>query len=269
MISSPSLLVQGTPDWTPRRQQLHDRLAELASPLAGLYASGVFFLASPTWPGRYHLLGHSVREIVQRLPEFLDPQPRSRAKNDEALKTFVDAWLGAGLPTTGTGFARSSSELREEGDNAAFTAAPIPEGRVAVPSNVVEAAAALVAANEQISATNYGKAASIILVRPASDSAWLIEQTTASRDATVLLWTETAKWFMKFTHVSVRQEGTFPADDELRHRFEVIESTLEAILAPFYQVIDDLDRILGAANTPTEAADAQEFVGSAMPDREG
>jgi hypothetical protein len=141
MISPPSLHLQGLPEWTPRRRQLYDRLAERAAPLAGLYASGVFFLASSTWPGRHHLLGHCVREIVQRLPEFLDPQPRSRAQRDEALRSFVDAWLGAGLPTTSTGFVPFVSELQEEDGAAAVTGVPIAGDAVAVPSNVAEAAA--------------------------------------------------------------------------------------------------------------------------------
>lgn len=268
MISPPSSHLQGLPEWTSRRQQLYDRLAERAEPLAGLYASGVFFLASPTWPGRYHLLGHAVREIVQRLPEFLDPQPRSRVQRDEALKSLVDTWLRASLPTTGTGFVPFVSELQEEDGAAAVTGMPI-RGAVAVPLNVAQAAAALVAAHEQISANNYDKAASIILAQPAADAASLIDQTPASRDATVLLWTKTANLFMKMTHVSASQGSALPAEEELRHRFEIIESTLEAILAPFYQVIDDLDRILGAANTPTQAADAaQNSIGDGMADRE-
>ena len=138
---------------------------------------------------------------------------------------------------------------------------------MAVPSNVAEAAAALVAAHEQISANNYDKAASIILARPAADAASLIDQAPASRDATVRLWTNNAEFFMELTHVSASPDRTPPAEVELRHRFEVIESTLEAILAPFYQVIDDLDGILGAANTPAGAADAPEAIGDGVSDR--
>jgi len=268
MISPPSIHLHGLPDWTPRRQQLYDRLVERAAPLAGLYASGVFFLASPTWPGRYHLLGHCVREIVQRLPEFLDPQPRSRAQWDEALNSFVDAWLGAGLPTTGTGLGPFVSELQEEDHRAdAVTGVPTAGDAVAVPSNVAEAGVALVAAHEQMSANNYNKAASIILAQPAADAASLIDQTPATRDATVLLWTKTASWFLKLTHVSASQDKAVPAEAELRHRFEIIESTLEAILAPFYRVIDDLDAILGTANAPAVADAVQEAIGQGASDR--
>ena len=250
MTSPPSSDLQGLPEWTPRRQQLFDRLTERAAPLAGLYAAGVFFLASPSWPGRYHLLGHSVREIVQRLPDFLDPQPRSRAQRDEALESFVDAWLTAGLPTTGAGFAPLTSGLEEHDRADAVTGTPTVGGDVAMPSNVVKAATALVAACEQVSANNYDKAASIILAQPAAGTASVMDQTPASRDATVRLWTQTADWFLSFTHVSARRDRGLPTEDDLQHRFEVIESTLEAILAPFYQVIDDLDEILGDANAP-------------------
>jgi hypothetical protein len=268
MISPPLPHLQELPEWTPRRQQLYGRLAERAAPLAGMYASGVFFLASPTWPGRYHLLGHCVREIVQRLPEFLDPQPRSRALWDTAVNSFVDAWLGAGLPTTGMGLGSFASEPQEDDRSDVVNGRPAAGGAVAVPSSVAEAAGVLVVTHEQMSVNNYDKAASIILARPAADAASLIDQTPTARDATVLLWTKTATWFLKLTHVSASQDEAAPDEAELQHQFEIIESTLEAILAPFYQVIDDLDAILDSANAPAVAGAVQEEIGAGTSDRE-
>lgn len=250
MISPLPSHLQELSEWTPRRQRLYDRLAERAAPLAGLYASGVFLLASPSWPGRHHLMGHSVREIVQRLPDFLDPQPRTREQRDEALQSFVDAWLEADLPTTAAGFVPIASELMEADPPTAVTSTPSVRDAVAVPAIVAEAAAMLVATHGQISSNNYDKAASIILARSGADPASLDDQVPASRDATVLLWTKTADWFLGFTHISARRDKAMPGEDELHHKFEIIESTLEAILAPFYQVIDDLDEILGVANAP-------------------
>lgn len=139
---------------------------------------------------------------------------------------------------------------------------------MAVPSSVAEAAGVLVVTHEQMSVNNYDKAASIILARPAADAASLIDQTPTARDATVLLWTKTATWFLKLTHVSASQDEAAPDEAELQHQFEIIESTLEAILAPFYQVIDDLDAILDSANAPAVAGAVQEEIGAGTSDRE-
>jgi hypothetical protein len=257
MTSATAARFLDIPGWTSRRQQLHERLHERAAPLAGLYASAVFLLGTSGWPGRYHLLGHSVREIAQRLPDFLAPQPRSRSQRDEALDSFVDAWRAAGLPVTAAGASSAAAGLRED-DAADAADETSPAETYAVPLGVVATAAALVDAHEQISINNYDKAASIILARANADVGPLIDDADAPRDATVLLWTKTVGWFMKLTHASAEPERTPPGGGELRHQFEVIESTLEAILAPFYQVVDDLDEILAVANAPTDAAKTDE-----------
>jgi hypothetical protein len=157
------------------------------------------------------------------------------------------------------------SDLQEREAAATVTGVPA-SGDVVLPSKVAEAAATLVAAHEQMNANNYDKAASIILAQSAADAVPLVDQTPAMRDATVQLWIETARWFLKLTHVSASQDRTLPVDEELRHQFQIIESTLEATLAPFYQVIDDLDAILDAANAP--AAGSRETTGDGTPDRE-
>jgi hypothetical protein len=41
-----------------------------------------------------------------------------------------------------------------------------------------------------------------------------------------------------------------PPEEELARRFDIVENIIEAILAPWYEVLDDLDDALAAANTP-------------------
>jgi hypothetical protein len=238
--------------WTPRRQQVHDRLAGKAPPLAGLYASAVFLLHHPAWPGRHYLLGHAVREIGQRLPDFLDPRRRPRAEMDAALQAFAAVWSGAGLPITETEPPASSTSLQEGDDStlAAPSGPSTPESLV-LPTDVAQAASKLVGAHQQGSTNNFRKAASIILASPVPDRMATAEEASPgdTRDATVLLWTRTVDWFVDFTHVSATRK-VLPPEEELARRFDIVENIIEAILAPWYEVLDDLDDALAAANTP-------------------
>jgi hypothetical protein len=232
---------------------LHDRLEERASPLAGLYASAVLFLEVPTWPGRHHLLGHAVREIAQRLPDFLDPQPRTRADEASALKSFICAWCSADLPTSPIGLSTRSSSLSEDDGSASTVHQSTDQDSLAVPLSVAKAAASLVETYEQAATNNYTKAASIILTGRLRDGQVVpgaIHAAGIARDPTVVLWTRTVGWFMKFTHLDPRADRTLPPEDELARQFKIIEDVLEAILAPFYQVVDDLDEYLAIANAP-------------------
>lgn len=246
--------------WTPRRQQVHDRLAGKAPPLAGLYASAVFLLHHPTWPGRHYLLGHAVREIGQRLPDFLDPRRRARAEADAALQAFAAAWSGAGLPITETqGAAAAASSSLQEGDDSTLAAPSGPSNpeSLVIPTDVAQAASKLVGAHQKGSTNNYRKAASIILASPVPDRMTTAEEATPgdARDATVLLWTKTVDWFMDFTHVSATRK-VLPPEEELARRFDIVENIIEAILAPWYEVLDDLDDALATANTPVASSPA-------------
>jgi hypothetical protein len=243
--------------WTPRRQQVHERLAGQAPPLAGLYASAVFLLHHPTWPGRHYLLGHAVREIGQRLPDFLDPRRRVRAESDAALQAFAAAWSGAGLPISKTEPAAPPTSLKEEDDDSTLPAPSAswnPESLV-IPIDVAHAASKLVGAHEQGSTNNYNKAASIILASSAPDRAATAEKpsTEGAHDATVLLWIKTVDWFMDITHVSATRK-VLPPEEELARRFGIVDNMIEAVLALWYEVRDDLDDDLAAANTPVVAS---------------
>jgi hypothetical protein len=244
--------------WTPRRQQVHDRFGGKAPPLAGLYASAVFLLHHPAWPGRHYLLGHAVREIGQRLPDFLDPRRRARAEVDAALQAFAAVWSGAGLPITETEPAAPSTSL-QEGDDSTLAApsGPSNPASLVLPTDVAQAASKLVGAYQQGSTNNYRKAASIILASPIPDRMTTAEEASPgdARDATVLLWTRTVDWFMDFTHVSATRK-VLPPEEELARRFDIVENIIEAILAPWYEVLDDLDDALAAANTPVASPPA-------------
>lgn len=71
----------------------------------------------------------------------------------------------------------------------------------------------------------------------------------------MLLWTKTVDWFMDFTHVSATRK-VLPPEEELARRFDIVENIIEAILAPWYEVLDDLDDALATANTPVASSPA-------------
>jgi hypothetical protein len=203
-------------------------------------------------------LGHAVREIGQRLPDFLDPRRRARAEVDAALQAFVAAWSGAGLPITETEPAAPSTSLQEGDDStSALPSGPSNPESLIIPTDVVQAASKLVGAHQQGSTNNYRKAASIILASSVPDRTTTAEEANPgdARDATVLLWTKTVDWFMDFTHVSATRR-VLPPEEELEHRFDIVENIIEAILAPWYEVLDDLDEALAAANTPVASSPA-------------
>jgi hypothetical protein len=244
--------------WTPQRRQVHDRLAGKAQPLADLYASAVFLLHHPTWPGRHYLLGHAVREIGQRLPDFLDPRRRPRAEADAALQAFAATWSGAGLPIAETEPAAPSTSLQEDDDSTlAAPSGPSNPKPLVIPSDVAQAASELVGVHRQGSTNNYNKAASIILASSVPDRVNTAQEASpeGTRDATVLLWTKTVDWFVDITHVSATRT-VLPPEEELARRFDIVDNMIEAILAPWYEVLDDLDGALAAANTPVVSSPA-------------
>jgi hypothetical protein len=218
----------------------------------------VFLLHHPTWPGRHYLLGHAVREIGQRLPDFLDPRRRPRAEADAVLQAFAAAWSGAGLPITEAEPAAPSTSLQEDGDStlAAPSGPSNPESLV-IPTDVAQAASKLVGAHQQGATNNYNKAASIILASSVADRMTTAEESSpeGARDATVLLWTKTVDWFMAITHVSATGK-VLPPEEELARRFDIVNNIIETILAPWYEVLDDLDDALAAANTPVASPPA-------------
>jgi hypothetical protein len=120
-----------------------------------------------------------------------------------------------------------------------------------IPIDVVQAASELVGTHQQGSTNNYHKAASIILASSVPDRMTTAEEASpeGARDATVLLWTRTVDWFVDITHVSATRT-VLPPDEELARRFDIVDNMIEAILAPWYQVLDDLDDALGLANAP-------------------
>jgi hypothetical protein len=67
---------------------------------------------------------------------------------------------------------------------------------------------------------------------------------------------------LKLTHVSANTSRPPPSQEELMQKFEVIEGMLEAILAPFYNVIDDLDGYLAATNAPAGSLKSEPPSGS-------
>jgi hypothetical protein len=210
-----------------------DRLELLAwlrrnSPsLAELYEGAALMLQNRP-SGHVRLIAHSVREIRNRLPDYVS-KVKSGGRLDYATRvdSITKVWVQSGL-------------LPRD-----FSTAGLPpvDSTVAVPREAAKPVLELLRDHE-LARIKPADTARRLFVGAAPENADLIE----TLEPVVQQWLGVTNWFMKRAHDDGRCDAECPRD-ELERQFGLFEKTLMAIVRQFYTAVDELDEILEDANS--------------------
>jgi len=171
---------------------------------------------------RVALIGHCMRELMNRLPDVLKDVPgmlRPTRPDSKALRKQLLEVLAA------------SEELNVTGNV------------VSVPGDIVEALNLFAAAVKAEAARGLEK-----------DSV-AVTQTRSSNSPAVKQWTAARRFFMDFVHLDsfVGDDGgasRLPTDEEIVERLVIVEAALRSRLFGFFQSRRALDQRLASINEP-------------------
>jgi hypothetical protein len=221
---APSTLGNGC--WTRSRVEILSWLRRNAPSLSELYEGAVGLLDETPLPGRVRFIAHAVREIRNRLPDAIaGPTKRQRldytSRVDDisrlpAAQTLLADVGGATAPNTtiisiDSKLAKKFAKLLQ--DHLATREKPLDSARRLFQGLAPE--------NTQLRDT----------LTP------VLQQ-----------WLVTTKWFGDRAHDAGHADSYYP-EKELRHHFNIFESTLSALIRPFFDALEDLDAILEDANS--------------------
>jgi hypothetical protein len=213
------------PYWTPRRHEIKHWMQRNAPSLAELYEGAVILLDDKPLPGRVRFIAHAVREIRNRLPDTISgPTKKQRldytSRLDDIAKhpgvqTLITDLSDTTIPATTTitidrTLAKKIGKLLN--DHRKTRAKPLDAARRLFQG--------------------------------------LAPENTPLRDTlTPVLqqWLTITKWFVDRAHDAGHTDNYYP-EQELRHQFTILESTLNALITPFFDTLEDLDAILEQAN---------------------
>jgi len=218
--------------WTPDRRELYQWFRNNAPSLAPAYEGAVRLLAVPAFPGRTHLISHVVRDICNRLPEFLGSVERDRIHYDCELDSLAEIWPSSiGLPSH-----KYAADEQTEATEDSYV--PVPRAAAAAVSqlldkhrkrqtyrDVVEDMLAIIAEAEEHERPN---------LMP------IVEE-----------FRNTAKWFMERAHLR-KEPMTEPSHDELVRKFEQFERITLSLIRDFFKTMDELNELLQQANARTD-----------------
>lgn len=216
--------------WTPERRELHEWFRDNAPSLADAYEGTVRLLSMPGFPGRVHLVSHVVRDICNRLPDFLGSIERVRIQYDRELGALDELWPDS-IGPSGADYGDSTSKVSGDSD-------------VRIP-RAAAAAVSLLLKRHRDRQTNRDIADNLFaLVAEAT------QYDRASLGPIVTEFHNTAKWFMERAHL--RKEPMDPPEQaELVRKFEQFERITLSLVRSFFRTMDELDGILQQANTRT------------------
>ena len=212
------------PRRSPSQESTFRALADLHSPLADLYegARQILSLNNPI-PGWGRLVPHAVREVVMRLPDVLAVPAEPRIEYSGRLDDIGREWQRHGLPV-------EDVRLLAEAD-----------GKITIPTEVVEKIAALIHDHEKSSQRTVRSK----LLGIASELAPDTSPDAAKRWGHELFTVHA--WAQKHTHERPTL-SPLPQLAEYRHEFTRLENALAGILAEFGPNKESLDAILAETN---------------------
>ena len=233
MASEDKLLVPNKEEnyWTKSRLELRTWFQKNGPPLGQLYEGALIMLHCPSFPGRVRFISHSVREIRNRLPDYIaGPKTKSRFDWKTRLDDVGKDWGKEGL-LIGIGAERILSPEEKLPSNSV----PVPRWLVKKVSNLIK---------DHLAAREKREEAAIRLFEGVS------LENQGLRDILrpqVKQWLAVTEWFMEQTH-----EGFTDNDvnmNEFRDKFELFEVTLGALLSSFFKTVEGIDEILEDTNS--------------------
>jgi len=207
--------------WTMTRRLIHSWLNENASPLADLYEGAVCLIFERPIPGRLRFVSHAVREIRNRLPDYIsDNKSNARLDYKDEVDQLLAIWQSSGF------------SLNE---------AILNDGDITISLQIFNKIQELLKKHKAVSVNNKEKAIRFF------ESC--ISENKPIRNTLLPIvdhWWEVTEWFMQKTHDSGKDKLA-SNEQKLRQQFEVFESFIAAIAQKFYDTADKLDEILKEA----------------------
>ncbi len=214
-------------EFSDDRLELLAWLQRNAPSLAELYEGAVLMLQNRP-PAHVRLIAHSVREIRNRLPDYVSKvKSGGRLDYTGRIDSITKIWVRVGLVP---------NDLTASGLLSIDTS-------VAVPREAAKPVLELLRDHELARAKPIDSARRLFTTA-APENAEVIE----TLEPVVQHWIEITNWFMKRAHDDGRCDAECPRD-ELEHQFALFEKTLMAIVRQFYTAVDELDQILEDANS--------------------
>jgi len=215
------------PCWTPRRNEIRDWMRRNAPSLAELYEGAVTLLDDRPLPGRVRFIAHAVREIRDRLPDTISG-PTTRKQRLDYTSRIDDI---AKLPG-------AHILIANIGDTA------VPQSTTIMIDRKLAKKIAKLLEDHLTTRTKPIDTAQRLFQG-------LAPENTPLRDTlTPILrqWLIITKWFVDRAHDAGHTEDYY-SEQELRHQFATFESTLTALITPFFDTLEDLDAILEETNS--------------------
>ena len=210
------------PLWDASRVALHAQLQQLSAKLAGVYRRTIVLIEEQPRGGeelvRISLIGHCMRELMNRLPDILKDVPgmlRPAKPNSKTLQKDLLDLLAA------------SGKLNASG--------PV----VSVPGEIIDALQRFAAAVQADS------------VRAAEKDSVAVTQTRSSTGPAVQQWTMARNFFMDFVHLDAfvgDDAGRLPTDEEILEKLVVVETALRSRLFGFFESRRAIDLRLASIN---------------------
>jgi hypothetical protein len=198
-----------------------------APSLAELYEGAVLMLQTRP-PGHVRLVAHAVREIRNRLPDYVSKVESGGPLDYKSrIDGIVDVWRRAGL---------LPSDFATSGLPTIDTTTPVPK---------TAATAVLKLLRDHESArAKPSQTARRLFTSAAPENLEALD----ALEPVIQHWLDVTQWFMKRAHDDRRCDADCPRQD-LEHQFMLFEKTLMAIVRQFYTTVDELDQILEDANS--------------------
>jgi len=225
------LLVGGPPShragcWTPSRLELLSWLRRNALPLAELYEGAVVLTFAIATPGRFRFAAHAVREIGNRLPDAIaGPKRSAQVQYATKVEELAHLWRHEGLvldsPTTGNAVTPVDPSI------------PIPRHLYTKISELID---------EHLRGRGRSREAAERLFSALEDA------TVGSANAAVIdQWLDILRWFVGRSH-NWNCLDSDQNEAEFRHKFELFESSLTALVRQFFSTVSELDEVLAKTN---------------------
>lgn len=209
-----------------RQQDILNRLTERSAVHAGLYAIAIRELGSPLIGGmesaRVSVICHCARELMLGALDVLvdTPEPRQEPSSSALARSLPSVLARHGSP-----------DLRADQD------------LVPVPREVAAAFANLIDASTRENGRNQRNAAALV---------------TGSADGShpsIGEWSETYRFFLKWTHVDQHHADALPDDATLTSHLRVVEDVIEVRMNLFFDNLSTVEDLLALANATDGTAE--------------
>lgn len=213
---------RGATAWSKdaRRQQLLRWFRATAPSLSDAYAGAVLMIEDVAFPGRLSFVAHAVRDILNRLPEVLDPQVQQpQIDYVQSCDRMLAMWPGLG----------QLGQVQQQ----ALEPVLIEYGLAVIIHDLLE--------RHRGSRRRPSKAELLFRILMRNDPSGGDVNRRLVADLR-----DTQAWFMRHTHLRVNPIEC--SEEDLKTWFRSFELMLHSFVGEFYTATEELDSVLDKAN---------------------